>query len=478
MNLAKSSIKIFAARLLGSITNFVAIILFSRELGASVLGSYYPFLALLGIFAIPADLGVRSATEKRISEGDDVSSYLTTAILLKLPPLTIIALVCWFFRDYINIYLGSELALLLILALISGEISRFSVTVLRGEMRVGETAIIEAIRPVCWLFIGYAFHEQAGVYALVLGYLVGSVLMGVFGWTKVSISISFPSVEKARSLFEYGRYSVISSIGGYFYSWMDVAMLSAFVSLGIAGTRSGIGAYENAWRLTLLVMLLSESIATTLFPQFSRWDALDAADEIENLIPKAILPSIVLVIPAFFATIVLSKDILEILFGSEFTIAWLALIILSGEKILQSVHVVLGRSLQAIDRPDLAAYATIISAFTNLLLNVILIWHFGIVGAAVATTVSFGVNTFLHANYLSRFLSVQFPLRESAWATVCSLIMSLFVYLLNNQFSVETIGELLGIVIIGVLVYFSLLFLYAPVRTMAQGHLKILYEQF
>lgn len=465
MKLARSTLKIFLARVVGSASNFIAIVIFSRELGASVLGNYYPFLALIGILSIPSDLGIRSAAEKRISEGENKPSFLTTAILLKIPPLLFVSVICWIVRDYINIFIGESLSLLLIFTLITSEMARFSITILRGEMRAGETAIVEAVRPICWLLVGVTFHTEYGVYALIYGYLLGSILMNLIGWAKVSISISLPSIKYVRSLFEYGRFSVVSTLGGYFYSWMDIMVLTFFVSAGIVGTRTWIGAYENAWRLTFIVMLLSRSIATTIFPQFSRWDTQNATDEIEEIIPIAIMPPMLIVIPAFVGISVLSDDILRILFGSEFTVAWLALIILSGEKILQSVHVVLGRSLQAIDRPDLAAYATVISLIINLILNIALIWKFGIVGAAIATAVSFAVNTFLHARYLNQFLTIQFPTRELTWSAVCSLVMGLAVLIISFQFYIRGIWQLIGIVLFGILIYGCLLVLYQPIRS-------------
>ncbi|MFB6186420.1 MAG: flippase, partial [Halobacteriaceae archaeon] len=77
--------------------------------------------------------------------------------------------------------------------------------------------------------------------------------MAVGGWWKVSIRPALPTLEHARSLFDYGKWSMISAIGGHVYSWMDVVILTAFVSTGIAGSRAGIGAYENACRVSLIV---------------------------------------------------------------------------------------------------------------------------------------------------------------------------------------------------------------------------------
>jgi O-antigen/teichoic acid export membrane protein len=343
-----------------------------------------------------------------------------------------------------------------------------SVAVLRGELRVGETAIVQVLQPLGWLICGYVLVVRGfGVTGLVYGYLIGTAAMLLAGWWKASVSLSRPTRRHARSLFDYSKYSVISAIGGYFYSWMDVALLTAFVSLGITATRAGVGAYENAWRVSLIVLLLSQSIATTIFPQISNWDAEDATDRIEAVIPTSLLPASLLIIPALAGTIVLSKDILRVLFGPEFTVAWLVLIVLMAEKILQGVHVVLGRSLQAIDRPDLAAYATVAAVVINLVLNILLIWQFGILGAAIATAVSFAVNTGLHAYYLNQFIDIELPIHETKWSVVASVVMGGCVYWVWSVVAIESMAQLFGIVAFGAVVYGIIILASARIRTRA-----------
>lgn len=465
MDLIRSSVKIFLARFIGSVISFLAITIFSRELGASPLGTYYPFLALMGLLAIPSDFGIRSAVEKRLSEREEAGSYLGSAILLKIPPLIIVAIIISLAERPINQYLGSNLSHLLIVVLFVREAAQLSLFVLRGELRVGETAIVEMLRPLGWLGVGYAFYTQGyGVKGLIYGYLAGVTAMLIVGWWKVSTPVALPTIQQARSLLEYGRYSVISSIGTYFYSWMDVAMLTLFVTLGIASTRSEIGAYENAWRLSLFIIIFSQAISTVIFPQISRWDAEEAIDRIEATIPKALFPALLIVVPAFIGTVVLAKAILRLLFGPEFVVAWLVLIILVGEKIIQAIHVILGRCLQAVDRPDLAAYATIVAVFINLVLNIILIWHFGIVGAALATTISFAANTYLHAYYLRRFIDIRFPTHVAAWSVGAAAVMGISVFWLKSQIAMDSMIDLVLIILFGVIVYVPLALAYTPIR--------------
>jgi O-antigen/teichoic acid export membrane protein len=390
----------------------------------------------------------------------------------------VISLLIYIAKDFITAYLGISIVVPLIIALFVRMGSQLGLAILRAELRVGETAFAMILRPLGWLVVGWIFVSfGSGVRGIVYGYIAGSLAMLIVAWKRVSISPSWPSLEHAKSLFDYGRYSIISAIGAVFYNRMDVAILSIFVALNISSTRSAIGAYENAWRISTVILIVASSVATTLFPQISRWDSEDAIEKIEDVIPTALFPALMITIPAAVGASVFSKEILGILFGPEFTVAWVALIILVSEKFLQSIHIVLSRCLQAINRPDLAAYATIVAIITNLSLNILLIYHFGIIGAAVATTVSFAANTVLHFYYLSQFIKIRIPIRETIWSAISSIGMGGVLFLANTRVQISTLPQLVIFITIGFLIYGFIVLAYYPVRSRVWTFVKPIIEK-
>ncbi|MFC6715987.1 flippase [Natrialbaceae archaeon GCM10025810] len=462
MNLTKSGFKIFVGNIVAALAQFLGIAIFSRQIGAASMGVYFLFLVILNITSIFGDFGLRGAVEKRISEGREPGQFLSSVVLVKLVPVSLLASGVLLFASQLNTYIGAPLAELLVLTIVVREASLLSVFVLRGELRVGETAILKIIRDVGWLIAGWFLLTALGdVTGLVYGLIASEIVALLWGWLKVDTIPRRPTVKHARSLLQYGQFNAISDVGGYVYSWMDVAILGLFV------TQTAVGSYEVAWRVTAAVMLLSRSIATTLFPQMSRWDTEDAKARIEELIPRALTPSLALIIPAFFGTLVLSREILTYVFGAEFAIAWLVLIILMGEKLLQGVHIILGRALQAIDRPELAALSTIVSVVLNLILNALFIWQFGIVGAAVATALSFSLNTLLHWYYLRNFVRIQVPYREIGWCTFSSILMAIMVGIIKIIITPNSLLALLVLIGVGALIYGLILLSYGPLRTKA-----------
>jgi len=460
MDLARSSLKLFAANSGSAVLQFLGIAYFARVLGPSPMGVFFLFQALLGVLAIPADFGLRGAVEKRISEGESRGTFLSSAVLLKVLPILAIVAAILLFRPLINGYLGENLAILLAVAIVLQEIAQLAVVVLKGELRVGETAVLQVARQGTWLGVGAALVSQGfGAIALVYGLLAGLSIVLIWGWYKVSVVPNSPSRRHARSLFNYGKHNFVSSLGGYFYNWMDVALIGLFL------TQAHVGAYEIAWRVCSVVTLLSRSIATAIFPQVSEWSAADSHGRIEDLLPKVLTPSLILVIPAFFGTVLFSEEILGLVFGAEYTIAALALIILMFDQVTEAGQVILGRSLQAIDRPDLAARATVVGVVLNLVLNVVLISEFGITGAAVATMVASLISgLILHGFYLSRLISLQIPVRELTSSVFAAVVMTILLQVVVSSITIDSIINLLLVISIGAAIYAGTLLMFPSMR--------------
>lgn len=87
MNLAQSSLKIFAANAASTVIGFLGLTFFARELRPHQLNVFFLFQALLEVIGIPADFGIGGAVNKRISEGKPNDEIFSTALLLKLIPL-------------------------------------------------------------------------------------------------------------------------------------------------------------------------------------------------------------------------------------------------------------------------------------------------------------------------------------------------------------------------------------------------------
>lgn len=460
MRLVRSFLRVFVSKIGSAAVSFGGTVLFANLVGASALGSYFLFVTLLSFSTLIADGGLKGSVEKRISEESNGEQILGTAVALKSVPVVLLVLLILSFDARINSYVGAPVAVELAVAVVLLESGTLLSQVLAGELRVGEHSLLDFVRRSAWVIVGLVLVQfDFEILALVYGQLSGLALITAWGLIRIDTGVALSSMTHARSLINYGKHYFVSSIGSYSYNWVDVAILGLFV------TQTEIAAYEIAWRVTVVATLFGTAMETTIFPQMSQWSGNDAVHKIRKLVPKAMVAALAFVVPALVGGAVLSREILTYIFGAEFGIAWVVLIVLLIEKPFNTVTVIAGRSLQAVGRPALAAKAALISTVVNVLLNIGLIYQFGIVGAAVATTFSYALNTILHYRYTKEILDFCFPARKIAWVAVAASLMGAVVLISKSVFGIQSLLGVVSHVALGAMCYSVFIFLIPQLKT-------------
>lgn len=448
MNIGRSAFKLFLAKSGSALLFFVGIMYFTRRVSADELGSFFLFLALLGILSIPADAGMRLALEKRLSEGSAPAETLGSALAFKTVSVGLVCAGVLFARPWLNDYLGADLAGFLAVGVVLQELSYAYIHVLRGELRVEETASIEFVRRLVLVGAGAALVTVgAGVRGIAGGVLLALLVAFLMAYARAQTRIGMPSVARTRSLLAFSKYQTVISIGGRAYQWMDVVIVGLFL------TNRHVSAYEVSWQVTLLVLLASTSIATAIFPQISRWDANAATGHIRETVSTAVGAVLFLSIPALVGVALYAAEILRLFFSPAYTFATTVLVVLVVEKQFQAFADVVMGAIRAIDRPDLAARATLLAVSVNLVLTPVLVATVGLVGAAVGTLTSLLSSTSLLTHYLSRHVGIEFPIRLLGWFVAASLLMGVVLTALKAAVPVTSLPVLLAHIGVGVAVY-------------------------
>lgn len=460
MDLGRATSKLLVSKTGNALLAFGGVVLFARWLGPEAFGTYFLFVALLGLISIPADLGVRGALEKRLSEGSNRPAILGSALAFKLVTLSLVSLAVLAASDPIDAYLGEELALLLVAALVVKEFAMFYVQAVRGEMRVGATASIQFARRFVWATLGAALVATGhGLYGLIAALICGRLVEFAWAFWRCDTGVGRPSMDRVRSLFSFSKYQTINAVGGRIYQWLDLVVVGYFL------LPSDVGAYEVAWQVTLVVLLVSRSIGVALFPQISRWNTESSLREIEVTVTRALEFALFVSFPAIVGALLYSREVLHYLYGPAYAVAALVVVVLMVERLFQSFNTILFETLRGIDRPDLAAKATVFAVGLNLVLNPILVVWIGLVGAAIATCVVWAGSAVLSKLYLSRHVAFEVPYRIFGWYTVAALVMAVMLYAVKSFFPVTGIVVLFAQVALGAAVYLGVSVAIPAVRT-------------
>ena len=460
MNLSRSIFKTFGSKAIGSLLTFIGVAIFARALAPEQLGKYFLFQGVVLLLALPADLGLRGALEKRMSEGGNEATKLSTTIVIKVVIILFISTLILFFRNRLNDYIGLEVALFIIIGIIIKESYSLVEHLLRGEMKVERAAELSIIRKAVWLLSGLImiFIYSVGVHGIIYAFIIGGFVALVWGIHLCETVISTPSLGTAFSLIDYAKYDAISGIGSSLFNWIDILIIGYFLSSEL------VSAYEIAWQLSSITILLSVSVRTAIFPQFSAWSDQKKFEQIERTLTKSITLSLLLVVPAFIGGVLLSENLLTVIYGSEYSIAVSVFVVLMGVRLIQTLGHTVGRTLQAIGYPNQAAYATITGGIINIIFNVILVWLYGILGAAIGTLLAYIILEGLRFRYLKNHIDVNIDHFEILGTLLSSIIMGGAIYYVKNKIIINSSLRLTLVIMFGASLFFIIILASSTMR--------------
>lgn len=210
-----------------------------------------------------------------------------------------------------------------------------------------------------------------------------------------SLSVSRPLLGE---LLRFGAKSHTSNVSALLNERLDQLVISIFLA------PARLGLYVVAVTVTSLTTLIGSSVSLVALPTIAR-----ARDDEERrrlacrLTRLTVVASVAITVPL----LVLAPTLIELVFGAGFRSAGDAARVLLAAAILLSVSRVLGAVLKAANRPLDAGVAEALSLVaTTAALAVLLPW-LGILGAAIASLIAYGVGIAWYARRAARALDTS-----------------------------------------------------------------------
>lgn len=475
MRLGKTTLVHFGSQVVVSIAGFVATFAVIRLLGPAALGIYAPAVALVFWLHVPA-MAVSDAVKKRLSE-NAAPGHFATGLLLNGSFALVAALAVFGAGEFVAGFVGAPVVGLVALLLVANVCLITIIGALNGRKQVASAGGLRAFERI--LRTGGQIGLMVGGYgvtSLFLGHVGSLVAALAVGAGLLGTSVGRPSVGRVWSLLRYARYSWLGTLRTRAFAWMDTLVLSGFVGIGTAGpavTRDLIGTYEVAWSLASVLALVSISVQSTLFPELSDLGTDGDYDRIHHFLNEALVFTGVFTIPGLFGAAVLGDRVLRI-YGPALQKGTVVLLVLVGARLIAAFGAQLLSVINALDRPDVSFRINGGFVVGNFTLNLVLVWQFGWLGAAVATAASATLLVGLGYRALTTLIGrPDVPTVEIGREFVAAAIMAGAVLLLrphvpkNHYLTVALVG-------VGAALYVVvLLVLSARVRKKAVGLLPV-----
>lgn len=456
MRLGQTSFIYILSKIVASAIGFLATIYFTRYLGEEIYGFYSITLALVSWLGIFMTLGLGSAITKRMSEGDEPSAYFAAGITIKVIMSVVIVIGIIIFHDQVNNYIGRAVAEYVILLLIASIFSGLINSSLKGTHQVHIYALLSTVNKgaqnsimIAFVFIGW---ELTG---MLFGQAIGSILVSVLGLYFIRSQLTIPEWQHIVSLFKYGKYAWLGNLRKKFFRSADIIVLGYFVSPGLTGI------YAVSYTLANFLDIFGSAIQTTLFPELSKRDSEGDNSMVKTLTNDALSFGGLFLIPGIVGGTLLGDRLMRV-YGEGFQSGAPILSILLVGILAYTYNKQLLNTLNAIDRPDLAFRANVVFIGTNIVLNVILVYSIGWVGAAIATTTSATMGLIFGFYYTHQQVRFQVPIGEISRQWTAAFLMGGTVYLAriageNHPISANNTLFVALLVSFGAVIYFSIL---------------------
>ena len=380
-----------------SLTSFfllILLILAGRYLGDVNYGIFTFSLAFIFLIEIFADFGLSELSQRSIARDKDLApKYLGNLLVWKLLVSVVVFIVLFL---TINLLKSSpETRFTVYLLGFANILKSFKLTC-RAFFRAFERFDLDCLT----MYIERSALLAVGVVVLILGgglisfalvFVVVRVFdlaltFGILNWkiAKIVPKFNLTFLKKLQiEALPFGVFFVIITL----YSYVDTVMLS-FIR-----TDAEVGWYNAAYKIYEGLTVFPFIICVVLYPRLSQLFVLNKKAH-SLLSSRAAKYMFVISLPILICGILLSKDIINILFGEGFQNSVVALQILLVGVVFMFQIPLFQIILNSVNKQKVVMYVGLVGLIVNIFLNLLLIPKYGFKGAA-ATTVMSGLIVFI-----------------------------------------------------------------------------------
>ncbi|MBV9253813.1 MAG: oligosaccharide flippase family protein [Actinobacteria bacterium] len=184
-----------------------------------------------------------------------------------------------------------------------------------------------------------------------------------------------------RELFGFSAVSWLASLASTGLIWADT------IILGVYRSSAEVGVYQVATRLVMLAAFVMVPVNAAFAPRIADLHRRARTDNLRRTYAAATGWILRLSLPGTIACIALRHQLLE-LFGRRFVAGATVTLVLALGKLVDSATGPCGLMLNMSGRPVLSLVDNVGALVINVVLNLMLIPHFGITGSAYAWAIS------------------------------------------------------------------------------------------
>lgn len=470
--IAQGSYVVFFGIFFNLLMGFVIRVVFVRFTTQEEYGIYSIAITIIGIFTTISTLGLGEGSTRYIAyfrgknEEKHVQDTIFSSIIIGSLTSILLMVISFSSSEIIATKIFNYPEISLILKITSATIpfivlTNIGVAIFRGFERAKISVYINNILKnvvyslllITVVFLKLSFIEM--IYAYVISIIITGITIAAYFVKKPPFEIKLREIRINRITRELLLNSIpllAVNILLLIMSWTDTLMLGYFKTPDL------VGEYNAAYPIAHLLSIVVSSIGFLYVPIISQLYSKNQLKELNTISGTSTKWSFMLTLPIFFVIFIFPEFILNLFFGSRYIGVGETLQILTFGCLLNSYFGLNYYTLLSAGKSNLLMNCSLVSASLNVILNFVLIPQYGIVGAAVASILSFALIEIYMTVKLYTFLKVHPFTKSYLKITFISVILVYIFYINKNAFiaSIWTVVLYLGLFLF---VYIMLLLL-------------------
>jgi len=306
------------------------------------------------------------------------------------------------------------------------------------------------------LSIFFALYIVRGLVGYYLGLVISSVTVSMIlfftFFKKLEFSKKGFSIALFKSSLKFGFPLIWSEFSHLLLNYVD----RYFIQFYLGAT--AVGLYSAGYSLgTYVTEGIIYPISYAMAPIYMRLLYEKGEEETKAFISNTYRFYVLIAFPAAFGFMGLGKDLLVVLATDKYSGAGVILPYVIVGQLIHYSTLILDVGLMIRKKTYIFPIVAMLSVLLNCLLNVVLLPRFGILGAGVATVLSYLFYGAVIVYYSFREFSFSINLGSIILYLTASVIMSVVIKHLDFGGQITNLVARIGI---GVMIYFSVVFLF------------------
>lgn len=297
--------------------------------------------------------------------------------------------------------------------------------IFQGFNRVDYNGLLGAVNGVGRVvfalgFVLLGFGALGAFFGYVIGFGLATLVGGYVLWWRLLPDLEVAS-ERAedltRRILEYSVPTAATRVSVVLDSKVDKVLI------GMLAGPAAVGFYTLAEQIVDFCIVPARSLGFTISPAIGDREAAGGNDTATRLYEQSMEKMLLLYLPAAVGLILVAEPAVRYVFGTDYLGAVPVLRLFGIFIVVRAIHKITGNGLDYLGLARIRAIARGTTALGNVGLNILLIPPFGVLGAGIATVVTYSIYTGINVYYMHRELGLRWMYLAGRTARIAGIAL-------------------------------------------------------